>query len=204
MRTKLLVTGAVLGALVAAVPAVAHETDASVTCDQTTFTYTEFPNAPQTANWRVTSDDQLVGTGTFAFQGGAPSAQTVHYSLSPGTHTVKAYTWWTANDGNVRSIDAPPAATAVVTCTAPTPPTQTVTPAFDAAPPPPAEETPPPATSSAPAPAVASPAPFVAAKKAKAVKKPHKVVHKPKAKKKPRIAAARAAKVVRRAPRLTG
>jgi hypothetical protein len=198
MKTKILLTGAVaLGALVAAVPAMAHEADATMSCTQTTFDYTAFPNAPQTANWLVTSDDQEIDSGTFSFQGGAPTLETVYYDLPAGTHTLKAYTWWTASDGNIRSIDAPPAATAVVTCGVPAPP---VPPAVVTPPPPdvqpPADDTP--------------PAAFVAAASApvtgSAVKAKVAVVHhKPKAKKKkPHIAAAKVAKVVRKAPRLTG
>ena len=147
----------------------------------------------------MTSDDQQVDLGTFSFQGGAPTLETVSYDLPAGTHTIKAYTWWTASDGNTRSIDAPPVATAVVTCGVPTPP-----------PPPPAVVTPPPPDVQPPA-DVTPPAPFVAvasvpvtgsAVKAKVVTKHHKMVHK--AKKKPRVAAAKVAKVVRKAPRLTG
>jgi hypothetical protein len=111
-------------ALVFPASALAHTPAATVSCTGSQFTWTDFRNGTNTVHWRVTVDGATFQEGTTTFQGNVGGSQSVPYTLT-GTHTVEAFSWWSANetsDGNVRPEPGPALASQTLTCTAPTPP----------------------------------------------------------------------------------
>jgi hypothetical protein len=111
-------------ALVFPASALAHTPAATVSCNGSQFTWTDFRNGTNTVHWRVTVDGATFQEGTTTFQGNVGGSQTVPYTLT-GTHTVAAYSWWAANetsDGNARPEPGPVLASQTLTCPAAAPP----------------------------------------------------------------------------------
>ena len=111
-------------ALVFPASALAHTPAATVSCNGSQFTWTDFRNGTNTVHWRVTVDGATLQEGTTTFDGRVGGSQAVPYTLT-GTHTVQAFSWWAANetvDGNVRPEPGPALASDTLTCAPAVPP----------------------------------------------------------------------------------
>jgi hypothetical protein len=100
----------------------AHTASASVSCTGADFTFTNFQPGSNTVHWSVLVDTVEAAHGDFVLDqaGGAQGALHVPLTIY-GNHAVTANAWWgpvgTVN-GQTRSSESPPLASANVECAA--------------------------------------------------------------------------------------